>query len=137
MSEKNEPKLLSSGNPQIPKGEGNAPVQAYVAAMPGWKSEIGRRVDHIVERVFPEVQKAVKWNTPLFGKEDGYFMAMYCYKKCVQLTFMQGTSLEPVPPVASKVEGTRYFNIYEEDELDEARIEDWVAQAVRLPGEKL
>lgn len=137
MSEKNEPKLLSSGNPQIPKGEGNAPVQAYVAAMPGWKSEIGRRVDRIVERVFPEVQKAVKWNTPLFGKEDGYFMGMYCYKKYVQLTFMQGTSLEPVPPVASKVEGTRYFNIYEEDELDEARIEDWVAQAVRLPGEKL
>ncbi len=137
MSEKNEPKLLSSGNPQIPKGEGNAPVQAYVAAMPGWKSEIGRRVDHIVERIFPEVQKAVKWNTPLFGKEDGYFMGMYCYKTYVQLTFMQGTSLEPVPPVASKVEGTRYFNIYEEDELDEARIEDWVAQAVRLPGEKL
>lgn len=137
MTKKTAPKLLSSGNPQIPKGEGNAPVQAYIAAMPGWKSAVGQRVDDIVERVFPEVKKAVKWNTPLFGKEDGYFMAMYCYKKYVQLTFMRGTSLKPVPPVASKVEGTRYFNIYEEDLLDEAQIEDWIAQAIMLPGEKL
>lgn len=137
MSEKIEPRLLSSGNPQIPKGEGNGPVQAYIAAMPGWKSDIGRRLDQIVERAYPTVQKAVKWNTPLYGKADGWFFAMYCYKKYVQLTFMQGTSLEPVPPVASKVAGTRYVNIHENDQLDEAQIADWVQQAVNLPGAKL
>ena len=137
MSDKTAPKLLSSGNPQIPKGEGDAPVQAYIAAMPGWKSEVGRRLDGIVERVFPEVRKAVKWNTPLYGKEDGWFFAIYCYKTYVQLTFVRGTSLTPVPPLSSKVEGTRYYNIYEEDELDEARIADWVSQASRLPGAAL
>ncbi len=137
MSKKDTPKLLSSGNPQIPKGHGDAPVQAYIAAMPGWKSDIGRRIDQIVEGVFPEVQKAVKWNTPLFGKEDGYFMGMYCYKKYVQLTFMRGTGLKPMPPVTSKVDGTRYYNIYEDDGLDEAQIEDWVKQAIKLPGEAL
>ncbi|WP_343040565.1 DUF1801 domain-containing protein [Nitratireductor arenosus] len=137
MREKNKPKLLSSGNPQISKGEGNAPVQAYIAAMPGWKSDIGRRLDQIVERTYPAVRKAVKWNTPLYGKEDGWFLAMYCYRKYVQLTFMRGTSLEPVPPVASKVEGTRYVNFHENDALDEARIADWVRQASCLPGAKL
>ena len=137
MQDQAEPRLLSSGNPQIAKGEGDAPVQAYIAAMPGWKRAIGHRVDRIVERVFPDVRKAVKWNTPLFGKDDGYFMGMYCYKKYVQLTFMQGASLEPKPPVASKVEGTRYVNIYEDDALDDAQIASWIEQAVRLPGEQL
>lgn len=137
MSDKNEPKLLSSGNPQMPKGVGNAPVQAYIAAMPDWKSDIGRRLDNIVERVFPNVQKAVKWNTPFYGKKDGWFLAMYCYRQYVQLTFMRGTSLTPLPPVPSKVEGTRYFNIHERDELDEAQIESWVKQASTLPGVKL
>lgn len=137
MNEANEPKLLSSGNPQIPMGEGNASVQAYIAAMPGWKRPIGHRVDAIVERVFPDVRKAVKWNTPLYGREDGRFLAMYCYKKYVQLTFMRGTSLTPIPPVSSKVDGTRYFNIYEGDVLDEAQIADWVLQASNLPGVKL
>ncbi|WP_371823904.1 DUF1801 domain-containing protein [Phyllobacterium sp. 628] len=137
MSDADEPKLLSSGNPQIAKGEGNAPVQAYIAAMPGWKRQIGRRIDDIVDRVFPDVQKAVKWNTPLYGKEDGWFFAMYCYKKYVQLTFMRGRSLTPVPPVASKVEGTRYFSIYEDDVLDETQIADWLKQATKLPGVKL
>ncbi len=134
MSDKTQPRLLSSGNPQIPKGEGDAPVQAYIAAMPGWKSEIGRRLDEIVVRVFPGVKKAVKWNTPLYGKEDGWFFAMYCYKKYVQLTFMRGTSLTPVPPGTSKVEGTRYFSIHEDDDLDEAQIADWLRQAIALPG---
>ncbi|WP_205625042.1 DUF1801 domain-containing protein [Geminicoccus roseus] len=128
------PKLLSSGNPQIPKGEGDAPVQAYIAAMPGWKSDIGRRLDEIVERISPGVIKAVKWNTPLYGKNDGWFFSMYCYTRYVQLTFMRGACLSPVPPGKSKVEGTRYFNIYEGDELDEAQIENWVEQASRLPG---
>lgn len=136
MSKTSEPKLLSSGNPQIPKGEGDAPVQDYIAAMPGWKGDVGRRLDAIVVRVFPAVQKAVKWNTPLYGKADGWFVAMYCYKKYVQLTFMRGTSLSPMPPKDSKVEGTRYFNIYEDDELDEVRIADWIGQACRLPGKK-
>ena len=134
MSDKTQPRLLSSGNPQIPKGEGDAPVQAYIAAMPGWKSEIGRRLDEIVVRVFPGVKKAVKWNTPLYGKEDGWFFAMYCYKKYVQLTFMRGTSLDPMPPGSSKMEGTRYFSIHEDDDLDEAQIADWLRQAIALPG---
>lgn len=103
--------------------------------MPAWKSEIGQRVDKIVGKVVPTVRKAVKWNTPLYGKDDGYFMSMYCYKSFVQLAFMQGSSLKPVPPIASKVAGTRYLNIYEQDELDEAQIEDWVMQASKLPGE--
>lgn len=137
MSARNEPKLLSSGNPQIPKGEGNAPVQMYIAAMPGWKCGIGRRVDTIVERAFPDVRKAVKWNTPLYGKEDGWFLAMYCYRKYVQLTFMSGTSLLPMPPKASKVEGTRYLDIHEDDGLDEAQVAAWIEQASRLPGVKL
>lgn len=134
MSKKNEPVLLSSGNPQIAKGEGDAPVQRYIAAMPGWKHDIGRRVDDIVSEVFPDVRKAVKWNTPLYGKEDGWFLAIYCYKKYVQLTFMRGTSLDPVPPVSSKTEGTRYFNIYETDEWNAAQITDWIKQSLALPG---
>ncbi|WP_339714560.1 DUF1801 domain-containing protein [uncultured Sneathiella sp.] len=134
MSKPNTPKLLSNGNPQIPKGDGNAPVQTYISAMPGWKSDVGRRLDAVVDKAFPEVQKAVKWNTPLYGKADGWFIAMYCYKKYVQLTFMNGDSLAPVPPKASKVEGTRYLDIYEEDELDEDQIMDWITQASKLPG---
>lgn len=137
MSNTATPKLLSSTNPQIPKGDGNEPVQAYIAAMPEWKSAIGRRIDTLVEQVFPTVRKAVKWNTPLYGKEDGWFLAMYCYKKYVQITFMQGTSLTPVPPLTSKVEGIRYLNIHEDDQLDEAQLTDWIRQASGLPGKKL
>jgi hypothetical protein len=137
MSASKEPRLLSSGNPQIAKGDGDAPVKAYIAAMPGWKSEVGRRVDCAVEHVFPDVRKAVRWNTPLYGKEDGWFLAMYCYKRYVQLTFMRGTSLTPVPPKASKVEGTCYFDIHEGDAWDEARVADWVEQAIKLPGVQL
>jgi len=134
MSKDAKPKLLSSGNPQIPKGDGDGPVQAYIAAMPGWKSDIGRRLDAIVEQAFPEVTKAVKWNTPLYGKDDGWIFSMYCYKRHVQLTFMRGTSLSPVPPKSSKTEETRYLDIHEEDELDERQIEEWIRQASRLPG---
>lgn len=132
-----KPKLLSSGNPQIPKGDGDEAVQAYIAAMPGWKRDIGRRLNKIVERVYPEASRAVRWNTPLYGKDDGWFFSMYCYKRYVQLTFMRGTSLSPVPPGSSKTEGTRYFNIHETDKLNEALIESWVEQACRLPGVKL
>ena len=136
MTGKKRPKLLSSGNPQIAKGDGDAPVQAYIAAMPEWKSDVGRLIDDIVMRIVPDVKKAVKWNTPLYGKEDGWFLAMYCCKRYVQLTFMRGTSLDPAPPVESKIEGTRYFNIFEDDRPDEAQIANWVEQASQLPGEK-
>lgn len=137
MRNTSTPKLLSSTNPQIPKGDGNEPVQAYISAMPDWKSAIGRRIDTLVDQTFPTVRKAVKWNTPLYGKEDGWILAMYCYKKYVQITFMQGTSLTPVPPATSKVEGIRYLNIHEDDQLDEAQLTDWIRQASRLPGKKL
>lgn len=137
MHDETPPKLLSSGNPQIAKGEGDGPVQAWIAAVPGWKRDLGRRLDDIVEEVFPAVRKAVKWNTPLYGKEDGWFFAMYCYRNHLQLTFMQGALLDPVPPVVSKVAGTRYVKIREDDGLDEAQIADWLRQAVQLPGVRM
>ncbi|KFB09505.1 DUF1801 domain-containing protein [Nitratireductor basaltis] len=136
MSKDDKTPLLSSGNPQIPKGEGDGPVQAYIAAMPDWKSTIGRQVDQIVVDVFPGVVKAVKWNTPLFGKEDGWFLSLYCYRKYVQLGFLQGASLVPPPPKESRVEGTRYLDIHENEALDHDLLADWVAQAVRQPGVK-
>ena len=133
-----KPKLLSGGNPQIPKGYGDAPVQAYIAAMPGWKSGVGRRIDDIVGQAVPEVQKAVKWNTPLYGIEgQGWFLGYHCFTKYIKVTFFRGTSLDPVPPVASKQEEVRYFHIYEDEPFDEARFADWVTQASKLPGEKL
>lgn len=136
MADSAKPKLLSSGNPQIPKGEGDAPVQSYIAAMPGWKRDIGHRLDTLVEQACPDVVKAVKWNTPLYGNDGGWFFAMYCYKKFVKLTFTRGTSLTPMPPGESRIEGTRYFRIYEGDMLDEAQIGDWLKQAGDLPGVK-
>jgi hypothetical protein len=133
-----QPKLLAGGNPQIAKGYGDEVVQAYIAAMPGWKQDVGRRVDALVERTVPGVAKAVKWNTPFYGMEEGsWFLAMHCYAKHVQITFFRGTSLDPVPPVGSKTPETRYLNIREDDELDEARFVDWVRQASSLPGERL
>jgi hypothetical protein len=137
MTKKAEPELTSSGNPRIPKGDGDAPVQAYIDAMPGWKSDVGRRADAIVQRVFPAVRKAVKWNTPLYGKDDGWFLSMHCYTNHVQLAFLNGASLTPLPPKASKVEGVRYLDIREGDELDEDRIAAWIEQASGLPGAKL
>jgi len=130
-------KLLSSGNPQIAKGNGDVPVQAYLNAMPGWKSKIGHRIDQIVSQVYPDVRKAVRWNTPLYGKEDGWIFSIYCYKEYVQLTFFRGVDLVPVPPVGSKVEGVRYFNIREVDVLDEELIAVWISQATKLPGVEL
>ena len=130
--------LLSGGNPQIAKGYGDAPVQAYIAAMPGWKSAVGAQLDAIIGRMVPGVQKAVKWNTPFYGVEgQGWFMALHCSTRHVTLSFFRGLSLDPVPPGASKSRDTRYFHIAEADGLDEARIADWVRQASVLPGEKL
>jgi hypothetical protein len=134
-----EPILLSGGNPQIPKGEGEAPVRAYVAAMPGWKSEVGRRLDALVERLVPGVRKAVKWNSPFYGAPDGegWFLSYRCFTAYVKLTFFRGASLRPPPPVPSRHPHVRYFHIREEDSLDEARLSEWVRQASELPGEKM
>jgi hypothetical protein len=135
---KDEPKLLSGGNPQIPKGDGDGPVQAYIAAMPGWKQDVGRRLDDLIVRTVPDVQKAVKWNTPFYGLEgNGWFLSYHCFTKYVKVTFFRGTSLEPVPPGASKTPETRYLDIHQDDEWDESQLVSWVEQASRLPGEQL
>lgn len=130
--------LLSGGNPQVAKGTGDAPVQAYIAAaMPGWKSDVGRRLDALIVRTVPRVHKAVKWNTPFYGIEDqGWFVAFHCFTKYIKVTFFRGTSLRPIPPGASKHPEVRYLDIYE-DELDEAQFAAWVKQASRLPGERM
>ena len=133
------PRLLSGGNPQIPKGYGDAPVQAYIAAMPGWKQAVGREIDALVTRTVPGVRKAVKWNTPLYGVEDGdlWFMSYHCFAKYVKVAFFRGASLDPVPPVASKHPEVRYLHLHEGEAIDEGRFTAWVAQASRLPGEKM
>ncbi|MCR6499177.1 DUF1801 domain-containing protein [Shinella sp. CPCC 101442] len=133
-----KPVLLSGGNPQIPKGYGDGPVQAYIAAMPGWKSDIGRRLDALIEKTVPGVAKAVKWNSPFYGVEDGgWFVSYHCFAKYIKLTFFRGTSLDPVPPVASKTAETRYFHVHEGEDLDEALLARWIRQAAALPGERL
>lgn len=133
-----KPVLLSGGNPQIAKGYGNAPVQAYIAAMPGWKSEVGHRLDALIGKIVPNVYKAVKWNSPFYGIEgDGWFLSYHCFEKYIKLTFFRGTSLDPVPQVASKTAQTRYFHIHEDDAFDEAQLADWIRQASQLQGERL
>jgi hypothetical protein len=130
--------LLTGGNPQIAKGYGNAPVKAYIAAMPGWKRAIGRRLDALIVRTVPGVSKAVKYNGPLYGIEgQGWFVGLYCFTNYVKVTFFRGAALRPVPPGASKHKEVRYFHIYEKDTLDEAQLAAWIEQASRLPGEKL
>ncbi len=133
-----EPVLLSGGNPQIAKGYGDGPVQAYIAAMPGWKNDVGRRLDALVEKTVPGVAKAVKWNSPFYGREgDGWFLSYHCFATYIKLTFFRGTALDPVPPVASKTAETRYFHIHEGEALDEALLTGWIRQAAALPGERL
>ena len=137
-TERAKPVLLAGGNPQIPKGDGDGPVQAYIAAMPGWKQDVGRRLDALIVRVVPDVHKAVKWNSPFYGVDgDGWFLSVHCFTRYVKVAFFRGTSLRPVPPGESKNEGTRYLDIHEDDELDEAQFTDWLEQASRLPGEHL
>ena len=132
------PALLAGDNPRIAKGEGDGPVQAYIAAMPGWKRDVGRRLDALVVRTVPGVRKAVKWNSPLYGIEDqGWFLAIHCFTKYVKLAFFRGASLNPVPPGESRSRETRYFHIHEGDTLDEAQLADWVKQASQLPGERM
>jgi hypothetical protein len=127
--------LLSGGNPQIAKADGDAPVQAYIAAMPGWKRDLGKRLDALIVRNVPNVRKAVKWNSPFYGMEgQGWFLSFHVFTRYVKVTFFSGTSLRPVPPGASKHKDVRYFDIREGDELDEAQMASWVKQAAALPG---
>jgi hypothetical protein len=129
------PVLLSGGNPQIAKADGDAPVQAYIAAMPGWKRDLGKRLDALIVRNVPGVRKAVKWNSPFYGIEDrGWFLSFHVFTRYVKVTFFRGASLRPVPPGASKHEDVRYLDIREGEELDEAQLAAWVKQAAALPG---
>ena len=134
-----KPGLLSGGNPQIPKGQGEAPVQAYIAAMPGWKRAVARRLDAVITKALPDVRKVVKWNSPFYGAADqeGWFLSFHVFTRYVKVTFFQGASLKPAPAVKSKYEAVRYFHIHEDDAIDEAQFADWVEQASRLPGEKM
>ena len=128
-------KLLNGGNPRIAKADGDAPVQAYIAGMPGWKREVGRRLDALIVRIVPDVRKAVKWNSPLYGIEgQGWFLGVHTFTHYVKVAFFRGASLRPVPPGASKGKDTRYIDIREGDELDEARMATWVKHAAALPG---
>jgi len=129
-----EPVLLSGGNPQIAKGDGDAPVQAYLAAMPGWKGDLGRRLDGIIARTVPDVKKAVRWNSPFYGVEGrGWFLNFHCFTKYVKVAFFNGASLDPLPPGKAKDEKVRYLDIYEGG-FDETQFAAWVEQASRLPG---
>ena len=133
-----EPVLLSGGNPQIPKGEGDAPVQASIDAVPGWKQDVVRKLDALIVRAVPDVHKAVKWNSPFYGIEgEGWFASYHCFDKYVKVTFFRGTSLNPVPPGASKTPETRYLDVREDADFDEAQFVDWIKQASELPGERL
>ena len=137
-----KPALLAGGNPQIAKADGDAPVQAYIAAMPGWKRDVGRRLDALIAATVPAVRKAVKWNSPFYGvagpgQDGGWFLSFHCFTKYVKVAFFRGTSLRPMPPGASKHREVRYLDIHEHDELDEAQLARWVKHASRLPGERM
>ena len=129
------PRYLAGGNPQIPKGEGDGPVQAYIAAMPGWKGELGRRLDALIAATVPDVEKAVNWNSPFYGVAGrGWFLSFHCFDRFVKLAFFRGMALQPLPPGASKSPDTRYLDIRENEKLDEKQLADWIRQASALPG---
>ena len=130
-----KPALLAGGNPQIAKGDGDAPVQAYIAAMPGWKRDVGRRLDALILRTVPDVRKAMRWNSPFYGIEGrGWFLNFHCFTKYVKVAFFRGGSLRPLPPGESKQKDVRYFDIHENDEIDEKIVSSWIQQASELPG---
>ena len=130
-----KPTLLAGGNPQIAKADGDTPVQAYIAAMPGWKRDVGRRLDALIVRHVPGVRKAVRWNSPFYGVDGrGWFLSVHCFTNYVKVTFFRGTSLRPVPPGESKLEDVRYLDIRKDDTLDEQRLASWIRQAAALPG---
>ncbi|MET0607081.1 MAG: DUF1801 domain-containing protein [Beijerinckiaceae bacterium] len=139
-----KPALLAGGNPQIAKAYGDAPVQAYIAAMPGWKSDVGRRLDALIVAAVPGVRKAVKWNSPFYGVEgegggedQGWFLSFHCFTNYIKIAFFRGASLRPVPPGQSKHRHVRYLDIHEDDEFDETQFGAWVKQASLLPGERM
>jgi hypothetical protein len=133
-----KPPLLAGGNPQIAKADGDAPVQAYIAAMPGWKSDVGRRLDALIVRTVPGVSKAVKWNSPFYGVEgQGWFLSFHVFTRYIKVAFFRGKSLHPVPPGESKHKEVRYLDLHEDDRFDEAQLAAWVKQASQLPGERM
>ncbi|MCE8019910.1 DUF1801 domain-containing protein [Halomonas sp. MCCC 1A11036] len=133
-----KPKLLSGGNPQIPKADGDAPVQAYIDAMPEWKQDVGRRLDALIVRAAPNVRKAVRWNSPFYGIEgQGWFLTFHCFTKYIKVAFLNGASLEPPPPIESKDPNTRYLHIHQDDQIDEDQLAEWIRQASNLPGERM
>jgi hypothetical protein len=133
-----KPKLLSGGNPQIAKSYGEAPIEVYIAAMPDWKSDVGRRLDALITHTVPGVHKAVKWNSPLYGIEgQGWFLGIHCFTKYIKVAFFRGASLRPVPAGESKQKEVRYLNIHEGDQLNEAQFARWVKQASQLPGVRM
>jgi hypothetical protein len=128
--------LLSGGNPQIPKGDGDGPVQACIAAMPHWKGEVGRHLDDLINEVVPDVRKAVRWNTPFYGMEgNGWFLSIHCFTKYVKVTFLNCAHLDPAPPVSSKYDHVRSLHIAASDDIDDAQLEDWLRQAASAPGD--
>jgi hypothetical protein len=130
-----KPKLLAGGNPQIAKADGDAPVQAYIAAIPGWKRHLAGRLDALITRTVPNVRKAVKWNSPFYGMEGkGWFLSFHCFTRYIKVAFFNGTALKPLPPGESKQRDVRYLDIHENDSLDEAGFAKWVRQASKLPG---
>lgn len=132
-----EVKLLSGGNPQIAKADGDSPVQAYIAAMPEWKSDVGRRLDNLIVSAVPNVRKAVRWNSPFYGVEgQGWFLSYHVFTRYVKVTFLNGGSLDPLPPVESKDPDTRYYHIYEDGRIDEELVASWIRQASTIPGWK-
>ena len=134
-SSSESPRLLSGGNPQIPKGDGDAPVQAYIAAMPGWKRETGRRLDDLIVRTVPDVRKAVRWNSPFYGVEGrGWFLSYHCFTRYLKVTFLRGAELDPLPPVGSKDPDARYVHLHEGEDVDEAQLTAWIRQAAAIPG---
>ena len=132
------PRLLSGGNPQIPKGDGDGPVQDYIAAMPGWKQDAGRQLDDLIERIVPDVKKAVRWNSPFYGVEgQGWFLSYHCFTRYIKVTFLRGSQLDPLPPEKSKDPNTRYLHIYEDRPVDDEQLTEWIRQAAGMPGEPL
>ena len=130
-----EPALLAGGNPQISKGDGDGPVQDYIAAMPGWKHDVGRRLDALIVRTVPRMRKAVKWNSPFYGVPGlGWFLSVHCFDEYVKVGFFRGSALRPLPPGESKQKDVRYLDIREHDELDEKLVASWIRQASELPG---
>lgn len=129
---------LSGGNPQIAKGYGQAPIDAYIAAMPGWKSAVGRKIDTLISKAVPGVHKAVKWNSPMYGAAEGtWFLGLHVFEKYIKVAFFTGALLDPVPPVSSKQKNVRYFHVHEDDAFDDKQFTAWVKQAAKLPGQRM